>query len=45
MGKAENYMEVLRNMNDWDQFLLDESGLPGQGEILNLLMPWHRSNN
>ena len=37
MGKAENYMEILKNKKDWDTFLLDESGLPGPRGNLELV--------
>ena len=37
MGKAENYMEILKNKKDWDPFLLDESGLPGPRGNLELV--------
>ena len=37
MGKAENYMEILKNKKDWDSFLLDESGLPGPRGNLELV--------
>jgi len=29
MSKVEEYREALRELGDWDPFLLRESGLPG----------------
>ena len=29
VGKVEKYREALRELEDWDSFLLEESGLPG----------------
>jgi hypothetical protein len=29
MGKADDYRETLRTLEDWDSFLLEASGLPG----------------
>jgi hypothetical protein len=36
MGKADRYRELLRTMDDWDDFLLAESGLPGRRANLEL---------
>jgi hypothetical protein len=36
MGKADRYRELLRTLNDWDSFLLAESGLPGKRANLEL---------
>ena len=35
--KTENYRRQLRDMPDWDQFLLQESGLPGPRANLELV--------
>jgi hypothetical protein len=37
MGKAEEYREKLRSSEDWDPFLLKESGLPGPRGNLELM--------
>lgn len=36
MAKADDYRRTLRNLRDWDQFLLKESGLPGPRGNLEL---------
>jgi hypothetical protein len=36
MGKADRYRELLRTLDDWDAFLLAESGLPGRRANLEL---------
>jgi hypothetical protein len=37
MKKCEAYIEKLNNMDDWDEFLLSESGLPGPRANLELI--------
>jgi hypothetical protein len=37
MNKVEAYIEQLNSMNDWDEFLLSESGLPGPRSNLELI--------
>ena len=37
MSKVENYRQILRTLDDWDPFLLQESGLPGPRANLELL--------
>lgn len=37
MTKAERYRSILRNLDDWDDYLLNESGLPGPRANLELL--------
>lgn len=37
MGKANRYREKLRTLDDWDAFLLAESGLPGPRGNLELV--------
>lgn len=36
MGKTERYAEILRTLDDWEPFLLAESGLPGPRGNLEL---------
>jgi hypothetical protein len=36
MGKVNEYRESLKNLDDWEQFLIDESGLPGPRANLEL---------
>jgi len=36
MRKAERYRHTLRALEDWDAFLLQESGLPGPRANLEL---------
>jgi 3-methyladenine DNA glycosylase AlkC len=36
MSKIQQYRETLRTLNDWDSFLLQESGLPGPRGNLEL---------
>jgi hypothetical protein len=36
MGKTDDYRSVLRRLDDWDQYLLDESRLPGPRANLEL---------
>ncbi|OGO06719.1 MAG: hypothetical protein A2Y73_02875 [Chloroflexi bacterium RBG_13_56_8] len=36
MSRVDYYREVLRNLSDWDAFLLQESGLPGPRGNLEL---------
>jgi hypothetical protein len=36
MRKAERYRHKLRALEDWDEFLLQESGLPGPRANLEL---------
>ena len=36
MSKADEYRETLRTLEDWDSFLLKESGLPGPRGNLEL---------
>jgi hypothetical protein len=37
MSKAKNYRKTLKALTDWDSFLLNESGLPGQRGNLELV--------
>ena len=37
MSKADSYKEILRNLPEWDLYLLAESGLPGPRGNLELL--------
>ena len=37
MSKADYYRRILRTLDDWDPFLLQESGLPGPRANLELL--------
>ncbi|MBN1138464.1 MAG: hypothetical protein JXM73_17885 [Anaerolineae bacterium] len=37
MSKADRYRQILRTLDDWDSFLLQESGLPGPRANLELL--------
>lgn len=37
MSKADTYRQILRTLDDWDPFLLQESGLPGPRANLELL--------
>lgn len=36
MGKVDEYRKVLKNLDDWDRYLIDESGLPGPRANLEL---------
>ncbi len=36
MAKADQYREILRTLDEWDAFLLKESGLPGPRGNLEL---------
>ena len=36
MGKVESYRLVLRELGDWDDYLLNESKLPGPRANLEL---------
>lgn len=36
MGKVNEYRETLKNLDDWDQYLIDKSGLPGPRANLEL---------
>jgi len=36
MGKVDEYKKVLKNLDDWDHYLLDESRLPGPRANLEL---------
>jgi hypothetical protein len=36
MGKVDEYREILRGLRDWDDFLLEASGLPGPRGNLEL---------
>jgi len=36
MGKVDEYKKILENLADWDQYLLDESNLPGPRANLEL---------
>jgi hypothetical protein len=35
-SKSEHYRHILRNLDDWDEYLLQESGLPGPRGNLEL---------
>jgi hypothetical protein len=37
MGKIDTYVDTLRSLNNWDEFLLSESGLPGPRANLELI--------
>lgn len=37
MGKIDTYKDILKNLEDWDQYLLKESNLPGPRANLELL--------
>jgi len=37
MGKVDDYRKVLKKLDDWDQYLLDESSLPGPRANLELV--------
>jgi hypothetical protein len=37
MSKIDRYRQVLRSLDDWDAFLMDESGLPGPRANLELV--------
>ena len=37
MSKVDNYRQILRTLDDWDPFLLQESDLPGPRANLELL--------
>jgi hypothetical protein len=37
MGKVDNYRKNLKELKDWDQYLLEESGLPGPRANLELV--------
>jgi len=37
MGKIDTYRDVLKELKDWDEYLLAESGLPGPRANLELL--------
>jgi len=36
MGKVDEYRKILKGLVDWDQYLIDESGLPGPRANLEL---------
>ena len=36
MDKVDNHRKILRNLEDWDSFLLEESGLPGKRANIEL---------
>lgn len=36
MGKVEDYREKLKQLDDWEPFLLDESDLPGRRANIEL---------
>ena len=37
MSKIDHYRQILRTLDDWDAFLMDESGLPGPRANLELV--------
>lgn len=37
MNKVEHYRQILKTLDEWDSFLLQESGLPGQRANLELV--------
>lgn len=37
MSKIDRYRQILRTLEDWDSFLMDESGLPGPRANLELV--------